>query len=273
MLSQSGPESVDRHPSDVIRLILGTLVLVVSAWAVRGGLGSLESDVSQVVDNIPSSTRSIVTIISYAGSLAAVGLITIAALVSRRYRSAAGIVAIAAFGVASAAGPSANVLTCVMAACTIGAVLGFLVHNFHPAKVFMGDSGSLLLGFILAALSVVSADKGAATVAVWVPVAALALPIADTILAIVRRLGNGKPVMAGDKEHIHHNLLALGLRHRTATLVLYVVGAMCALVSVVLARFHGTVAACSAVLLVLILYVAFRGIGFLHQNGRLKQPK
>ena len=110
MLSQSGPESVDRHPSDVIRLILGTLVLVVSAWAVRGGLGSLESDVSQVVDNIPSSTRSIMTIITYAGSLVAVGLVTIAALVNRRYRSAAAIVAsgVAAYLIAQMIEPTSR---------------------------------------------------------------------------------------------------------------------------------------------------------------------
>lgn len=122
----------------------------------------------------------------------------------------------------------------LMAAALAGACIGFLPHNFSPARVFMGDSGSMLVGLILSAVAVTSAaranpvDLGSAhlfalplTLTVLIPIATLALPLADLVLAIIRRLLRGKSPFAPDKEHLHHRLMQLGHSHRRAVLLLY----------------------------------------------------
>lgn len=103
----------------------------------------------------------------------------------------------------------------------IGASLGFLPYNFHPARIFMGDTGSLFIGFVFAAASVLGASKSAATVALLVPIVALGIPIIDTLTAIVRRTSRGHHFYRADKEHIHHKLLAFGFSHSQVVLILY----------------------------------------------------
>ncbi len=100
-------------------------------------------------------------------------------------------------------------------------IIGFLKYNFHPAKIFMGDSGSMFLGYILAGLSVIGLTKGAAVVSVFVPILILGIPIFDTLFAIARRYINNQPIFEADKEHLHHRLLALGLSHRQTVLCIY----------------------------------------------------
>lgn len=102
-----------------------------------------------------------------------------------------------------------------------GAILGFLFYNFNPASIFMGDTGSMFLGFILATSSIRTNQKSSTTVAVLIPIITLGLPILDTLLAISRRAVRGRPLFRADKEHIHHRLLGLGLSHRQTVLVLY----------------------------------------------------
>jgi len=111
MIATGGPESIDRHPSDVIRLILGTVIFVCSALMVRRGLGSIERDVSQVVAHIPYAARSVITAITYAGSLAAVLILALAALAHRHYRMAAAIAlsGVLAFVVAQTVEPALRV--------------------------------------------------------------------------------------------------------------------------------------------------------------------
>ena len=99
--------------------------------------------------------------------------------------------------------------------------LAFLRFNFHPAKVFMGDTGALFLGYSLAVLSIMGLTKMATTVSVFLPVLVLGVPIFDTLLAIVRRLINKTPIFSPDKDHLHHRLLAMGLSHRKAVLTVY----------------------------------------------------
>jgi UDP-GlcNAc:undecaprenyl-phosphate GlcNAc-1-phosphate transferase len=118
----------------------------------------------------------------------------------------------------------------------VGAVLGFLAYNFHPARIFMGDGGSLLAGFLLAVTAITGRQKGATTLAVGVPLLIFAVPIADTFVAIGRRLFDNhtktplaalrvselvRRVLTGDRAHVHHRLLSLGLSHRAAVLTLY----------------------------------------------------
>lgn len=114
-----------------------------------------------------------------------------------------------------------NVLLALLCCCLAGAVLGFLVFNFHPAKIFMGDTGSMFLGFVLAVVTVETSHKGRVAVAMLTPVLALGLPILDTLLALARRAWFGQSLFAGDRQHIHHRLLASGLSHRNTVLVMY----------------------------------------------------
>ena len=120
----------------------------------------------------------------------------------------------------------------VISAVLCGSTLGFLRYNFNPARIFMGDSGSMFLGFTLAVLSVQGTQKSSTAVAILIPLLFFGLPIADTSLALWRRMikrpSPGQAVQdwkvfRADREHIHHKLLDLGLSHRAAVLTLYVV--------------------------------------------------
>jgi len=114
---------------------------------------------------------------------------------------------------------SALLMTMVLS----GAILGFLRYNFNPASIFLGDSGSLFIGFILSTVSMLGSSKSTAAVAVGVPVIAFGLPILDVFVAIVRRFVNGQPIFKADGGHIHHRLLQLGWTHRSAVLLLYLI--------------------------------------------------
>ena len=108
-----------------------------------------------------------------------------------------------------------------LTAALAGSSLGFLPYNFNPAKIFMGDAGSMFLGFALAAVSVEGTLKSPVAIALAVPVLALGLPIFDTLFAIVRRYRKHQPIGQADRAHLHHRLLALGLSQRDAVLVMY----------------------------------------------------
>lgn len=118
-----------------------------------------------------------------------------------------------------------NARVTVIALALSGALAGFLRYNFNPASIFLGDSGSLLVGFVLAALSVQGSQKASTAVAVAIPILAFGLPVVDTGVTIARRLLSGKPIFKGDREHIHHMLLARGWSQRRVALVLYAVSA------------------------------------------------
>ena len=116
-----------------------------------------------------------------------------------------------------------NAVIPFFAAALAGGLLGFAWYNFAPASIFMGDSGSLFVGFMIATISLQGAQKSSTAVVLLIPIVALGVPIADTLLAIIRRLGNGYSPFMADKEHIHHRLLRMGLSSRQVTLVLYAV--------------------------------------------------
>ena len=154
---------------------------------------------------------------------------------------AAGVVAIAAgaffvysfqTGDLPFAAPSPASLLCVVVA---GAALGFLPHNFFPARVFMGDSGSMLLGVLLAAATIsgvgrtvepTNTELAALAIPVAIPLLVLAVPFTDVVLAIIRRIRRGRPVTRPDKEHIHHHLMEIGHSHRQAVLLMYLWSAL-----------------------------------------------
>lgn len=148
---------------------------------------------------------------------------------------AAGIALVAlgtTLAVALVLGNDEVVIVCVV---LVGALLGFLRYNFSPARIFLGDSGSLFIGFMLAVLSVHGSMKSATVVLVAVPIFALALPLLDTSLAILRRWLRGVPLSVADAHHVHHRLIALGFSHRRATVVMYLVASILAAVGLSLA--------------------------------------
>ena len=109
----------------------------------------------------------------------------------------------------------------IMSACVLGACVGFLRHNFYPARIFMGDSGSNLLGFVLATVAVSGLLKTAATVALALPLLVLAVPILDTGFVIAKRLKYRRPITSADREHLHYRFLNIGFSVPRATLTIW----------------------------------------------------
>jgi UDP-GlcNAc:undecaprenyl-phosphate/decaprenyl-phosphate GlcNAc-1-phosphate transferase len=126
------------------------------------------------------------------------------------------------------------VLVEVMTIALAGAILGFLRFNFNPATIFLGDSGSLFIGFLLSALALHGAQKAPTIVAVAIPIVSFGLPILETVLSVIRRLISGRPVFTADREHIHHKLLQHGMSHRQVVILLYGVSAVFAMLSLFL---------------------------------------
>ncbi|WP_026486373.1 glycosyltransferase family 4 protein [Caldanaerobius polysaccharolyticus] len=157
----------------------------------------------------------------------------------------------------------AAILTIVLA----GSSLGFLPFNFNPAKIFMGDTGALLLGFILSVISVEGAIKGAAAIAIVVPVLVLGLPIFDMVVSIIRRSINGMPIMQADKGHIHHRLLAMGMSQRRAVIYMYI---MCVVlgISAIVVSAASTLTGIFVVLAVILMaFIAAKHMNLMSTNN------
>lgn len=153
---------------------------------------------------------------------------------------AAGVSIIAALSIAYVAYIHGNqygfLIVCAVMLAVAGGAMGFLPYNFYPAKVFMGDGGSLFLGFMIAILSAVGPLKRSTIIAVVIPVLVLGIPIFDTFFAIIRRMANGQPIMKADKGHIHHHLMASGYGQIRAVLMLYGISADMGMAAVLVSR-------------------------------------
>lgn len=143
---------------------------------------------------------------------------------------AAGVTGIGATSFAIIAASLNRPEAAVAAAALAGACAAFLVWNFHPAKIFMGDSGSMFLGFMVAGVAVSGVMKSAAAVAVVLPLLVLAIPILDTSFVVLKRLKHGRPVYAADRSHFHHRFFTIGWGQRKTVLAMY---AWCALMGAV----------------------------------------
>jgi UDP-GlcNAc:undecaprenyl-phosphate/decaprenyl-phosphate GlcNAc-1-phosphate transferase len=126
--------------------------------------------------------------------------------------------------------------TLYLIAATMGAAVGFLAYNLHPATIIMGDTGSMVLGFVVAAVAISLTQDGVYPHAPWVPVVALGVPLLDTAWAVVRRTARGEAFFVADRGHIHHQLLRFGFSQRDAMLSLTAVSAGLAVVAVLLGR-------------------------------------
>jgi len=144
-----------------------------------------------------------------------------------------------------------------------GSIIGFLFYNFNPASIFMGDTGSMFLGFALAATAIQTNQKSTTVVAVLIPAIALGLPIMDTLLAIGRRALRGRPLFQADKEHIHHRLMAAGLSHRQAVLVLYALCVMLGAAALILTYASSGQSALLLIVLALVALVFLRSLGYM----------
>jgi UDP-GlcNAc:undecaprenyl-phosphate GlcNAc-1-phosphate transferase len=140
-----------------------------------------------------------------------------------------------------------NPLVAFLTIALAGAILGFLRFNFHPASIFLGDSGSLFIGFMFAALALAGSQKAPTIVAVAIPIVSLGFPILDVAVAVIRRFVAGKPLFNADKHHIHHKLLKRGLSQRDAVLTLYAVTAGFGFLSLVLLQQRRAIALVLAV--------------------------
>jgi len=151
-----------------------------------------------------------------------VGIVNAVNLIDGLDGLAAGVVFFAGLTNFVVAYISGGVVPALIMAAVLGAVLGFLFYNFNPARIFMGDSGSYLLGYVLAVTSLVgSSQKASTAVSLLVPVVALGVPIFDTLFSMVRRFLERRPLFSPDRGHVHHRLLDLGITHRRAVLILY----------------------------------------------------
>lgn len=123
-------------------------------------------------------------------------------------------------------------LDIVLSFIMLGSSIGFLVHNFHPAKIFMGQSGSMFLGFIISIIALLG-FKNVTLTSFLVPILIMAVPILDTFFAILRRLINKQSIAKPDKQHLHHQLLKMNFSHRTTVLIIYYIDALFAFASIV----------------------------------------
>lgn len=180
---------------------------------------------------------------------------------------AAGVSGIASITVILVAVHQGYFPVATLTAALAGGIIGFIHYNFNPATIFMGDTGSMFIGYMLAAISIFGAVKSAATIALIVPAIALGLPIMDTAFAILRRYSNGRPIFQPDKGHLHHRLLAMGLSQKQAVLLMYGISIVLCLAAFVLAEANVYVAAVVIVLILIGVAVGAKRIGILNDRN------
>jgi UDP-GlcNAc:undecaprenyl-phosphate GlcNAc-1-phosphate transferase len=195
---------------------------------------------------------------------------------------AAGVTFFAAFTSFVIASISGSVFVALTMAALMGALVGFLFFNFNPARIFMGDSGSYFLGFVLATTALAGGglqQKASTAVSLLVPVLALGVPIFDTLFSMFRRVLERRPIFSADRGHVHHRLLDIGLTHRRAVIFLYGVSSLLAAgaIAVSLGRSWHVGLALLSVSLVFVGLVRFLGyFEYLHfrkrQRARLRDP-
>jgi len=180
---------------------------------------------------------------------------------------AAGVSSIVLLTIICLAVIQGNVYVTIVAILLLMSTLGFLVHNFYPAKIFMGDTGALFLGYMLSVLSLLG-FKNVTLFSLAVPVILLGIPISDTLFAIIRRLLSGQPPFAPDKAHLHHRLLDLGFTMRQAVLVIYGLCAVFGMTAILFSQTNSLGAVISLILLLLVLEVLVESLGLLGERYR-----
>jgi len=174
---------------------------------------------------------------------------------------ASGVATIALMTIGFIAILQANIFIMMICSVLIGALLGFLLFNFHPAKIFLGDSGALLIGFIVGFLSLLG-FKNITFVSLFFPIVILAVPFIDTLFAMIRRVKKGQHIMQADKSHLHHKLLELGYSHRQTVILIYSIALLFSLSSIILylSQPWGVLMMLILILITIELIVEFTGL-------------
>lgn len=199
--------------------LLGQLLVAIAVWGEGVRIGSIElpfglfGSAPYVV--LPDGLSLLATVIWLVGITNAINWL------DGLDGLAAGVSGIAAVGLLSVSFSLHQPAAGLLAAALAGACLGFLRHNFNPARIFMGDGGSYFLGFALAAISIVGPAKGLTSVSLLLPILILSLPLADMSAVIMGRLSEGRSPFYPDRRHLHHRLLRAGLSHRRTVVLIY----------------------------------------------------
>ncbi|WP_413307081.1 MraY family glycosyltransferase [Bacillus sp. 1P10SD] len=180
---------------------------------------------------------------------------------------AAGVSSIALITISGLALIQGNLFVAALGSIVLASTLGFLIYNFHPASIFMGDTGALFLGFIISVLSLLG-FKNVTFITFVIPVIILGVPISDTFFAIIRRIINKQPLSAPDKSHLHHCMLRLGYSHRQTVLLIYTMSAFFGLVAFIFsqARIGGALVLIGIV--ILIIEIIAEKIGLMGKDYR-----
>lgn len=181
---------------------------------------------------------------------------------------AAGIssIGIATLGILAAISGKGLILT--IALIVLGSTLAFLFYNFHPAKIFMGDTGALFLGYCISIMSLLGLYKSVTLFSIIIPIIILGVPVFDTFFAIIRRIMNRQPIGAPDKSHLHHRIMQLGLSHRNTVLVIYLLGAFFSIAAILLESVTLWVALIVLVVLFAIVHIIAELVGIVNERYR-----
>ena len=193
--------------------LTGQLLVAMAVWSQGVQIGTIELPNTPLV--LPPALSLLATVIWLVGITNAINWL------DGLDGLAAGVSGIAAVGLLSVSFSLDQPAAGLLAAALAGSCLGFLRHNFNPARIFMGDGGSYFLGFALAAISIVGPAKGLTSVSLLLPLVILSLPLADMSAVIVGRLSQGRSPFYPDRRHLHHRLLRRGLGHRRTVLLIY----------------------------------------------------
>jgi UDP-GlcNAc:undecaprenyl-phosphate GlcNAc-1-phosphate transferase len=180
---------------------------------------------------------------------------------------AAGVCSIALITITWMAYTMGDVYVLSIGLMILGSTLGFLLFNFHPAKIFMGDTGALFLGYMISVLSLLG-FKNVTFISFIIPVIILGVPISDTFFAIIRRVINKRPLSAPDKSHLHHCLLQAGFTHRQTVLIIYAMSAFFGVVAVVFSKISLWGGFALIVILVLFIELFAEILGLAGKNYR-----
>lgn len=184
---------------------------------------------------------------------------------------AGGVSAISAFTMAVVSFTTGYLTPSALALILVFAIMGFLKHNFSPASIFMGDSGSLFLGFTLGAMAIMGFSKGATIISLVIPILILGVPIFDTFFAIVRRKRDNKPIFQADKGHLHHRLLAMGLSHKQTVVIIYAITLFMGVCAIALTMLTSAQAVLILIIVSVILIFGANRLGVLKSKRSHKQ--
>ncbi|WP_051412048.1 glycosyltransferase family 4 protein [Halonatronum saccharophilum] len=201
-----------------------------------------------------------------------VGLINAVNLIDGLDGLAGGVATISALAIGLISFGQGNLVVAALALILAGSTVGFLRYNFNPAQIFMGDTGSMFLGYILATVSLIGAVKSATAVTILVPVIVMGVPIFDTSFAFIRRLINGKHPFKPDKEHLHHRFLNFGLNQKQTVLTIYLVSLIFAVSAVLLAKYQSSMILLVVVGILALLFMWLKEFGIIRVYPSKVEP-